>query len=322
MNEDYIFLREGRDKMKANLKQAGKQLNIKRGIANWFRKDAVGWLLLLPSLLCFAIFIWQPLVSGIITSFFDTQGFELKEFIGLQNYVDIISDSSFVNALANTWKYALWSIVLGLFVPVIVAILLNEIFRGKAFFRFSVYFPCMVPAVVTSIMWLIMFEPSAGGFLNSILGKFGIEPLQWLQDKNLVIPLIVSTMTWGGFGSTTILYLADLQSVNTDLYEAVEIDGGGIFRKLRYITLPHMSGMVKMMFIMQIINVFQVFQQPLAMTGGGPDNASITLSMVAYNYAFTTMEIGKSTATSVVQGLMIAAFTIVYMKMKSKNVNE
>lgn len=308
--------------MSAKTRTTERQFDIKRGILNWFRNDAVGWLLLLPSLFCFTIFIWQPLVSGIITSFYETQGFELKEFIGFQNYIDIISNSGFVNAVINTWKYALWSIVLGLFLPVVAAILLNEIFKGKAFFRFSVYFPCMVPAVVTSIMWLIMFEPSDGGFLNAILAKFHCGPLMWLQDVKLVIPLIVSTMTWGGFGSTTILYLADLQSVNTELYEAVEIDGGGIFRKIRYITLPHMSGMVKMMFVMQIINVLQVFQQPLTMTGGGPNNASITLSMVAYNYAFTTMEVGRSTATSVVQGLMIMVFTIFYMKLKSKNVNE
>lgn len=310
--------------VKKNERTAGVQKDsaVKNVMSNWFRRDAIGWLLLLPSLICFTIFIWQPLISGIITSFFDTQGFELKEFVGFKNYIDIISDSGFLNAVKNTWTYTLWSVLLGLFTPVVAAIILNEIFRGKGFFRFSVYFPCMVPGVVTSVMWLIMFEPSVGGFLNSILSRFGIEPLGWLQDSNMVIPLIVSTMTWGGFGSTTILYLADLQSVNTELYEAVEIDGGGVFSKLFHITLPHMSGMIKMMFIMQIINVFQVFQQPLTMTGGGPNNASITLAMVAYNYAFTTSEIGKSTATSVVTGLMIMIFTIFYMKIKNKNLNE
>lgn len=312
-------------KMNGKIKKQGRALSgktVKRAVANWFRRDAVGWLMLLPSLLCFTIFIWQPLLSGIKTSFYETRGFDLLEFIGFDNYINIISDSGFINAVKNTWTYALWSIVLGLFTPVITAVILNEIFRGKAFFRFSVYFPCMVPSVVTSVMWLIMFEPSAGGFLNSIFAKFGAGPFEWLQDSKLVIPLIVSTMTWGGFGSTTILYLADLQSVNTELYEAVEIDGGGVFTKLTHITLPHMSGMVKMMFIMQIINVFQVFQQPLTMTGGGPNNASVTLAMVAYNYAFTTSEIGKSTATSVVMGLMIMIFTIFYMRIKNKNVNE
>ncbi|MBO5059339.1 MAG: sugar ABC transporter permease [Clostridia bacterium] len=285
----------------------------------WLRRDAIGWVLLLPSLFCFTIFMWQPLISGIGMSFFDTKGFETTEFIGLENYVKIISDSGFVNAVQNTVEYALWSIVIGLFVPVIVAIMLNEMIHAKGFFRFAVYFPCMVPSIVTSVMWLIIFDPSAGGLLNHILSLIGLEPSQWLQNSSITIPLIVLTMTWGGFGSTTILYLADLQGVNTELYEAIEIDGGGIFKKLKYITLPYMSGMIKMMFIMQIIGVFQVFQQPLAMTGGGPNNASISLALVAYNYAFSSMEVGKSVATSVVTGLMIFAFTIVYMRLKKSN---
>ena len=285
----------------------------------WLKKDAIGWLLLLPSLTCFTIFVWQPLISGITMSFFDTKGFEITEFIGFENYAKIISDSGFMNALQNTVEYALWSIVIGLFVPVVVAIMLNELVHAKGFFRFAVYFPCMVPSIVTSIMWLIIFDPSEGGILNYIISLFGLPASGWLQNANLTIPLIVTTMTWGGFGSTTILYLADLQGVNTELYEAIEIDGGGIFKKLKYITLPYMSGMIKMMFIMQIIGVFQVFQQPLAMTGGGPNNASISLSLVAYNYAFSSMEVGKSVATSVVTGIMIFIFTIIYMRLKKSN---
>lgn len=296
-----------------------RKRTIGQAVMYWLRRDAIGWVLLLPSLFCFTIFMWQPLISGIGMSFFDTKGFETTEFIGLENYVKIISDSGFVNAVQNTVEYALWSIVIGLFVPVIVAIMLNEMIHAKGFFRFAVYFPCMVPSIVTSVMWLIIFDPSAGGLLNHILSLIGLEPSQWLQNSSITIPLIVLTMTWGGFGSTTILYLADLQGVNTELYEAIEIDGGGIFKKLKYITLPYMSGMIKMMFIMQIIGVFQVFQQPLAMTGGGPNNASISLALVAYNYAFSSMEVGKSVATSVVTGLMIFAFTIVYMRLKKSN---
>lgn len=301
------------------MKTETSKRTIKQKIGNWLHRDAIGWLLLLPSLFCFTIFIWQPLISGIKMSFFDTKGFETTEFIGLENYIKILSDSGFVNALTNTIKYALWSIVIGLFVPVVVAIVLNEVIHAKGFFRFSTYFPCMVPSIVTSVMWLIMLDPGAGGLLNHILSIFGFEPSQWLQNSEMTIPIIVATMTWGGFGSTTILYLADLQGVNTELYEVIEIDGGGIFTKLRTITLPHMSGMIKMMFIMQIINVFKVFQQPLAMTGGGPNNASISLSLVAYNYAFSSMEVGKSVATSVITGLMILMFTLIYMRLKKSN---
>lgn len=301
------------------IEKLSEKKTIKQGILRWLRKDAIGWVLLLPSLFCFTVFVWQPLVSGIGMSFFDTKGYETTEFIGLKNYIDILSDSGFVNALQNTIKYALWSIVLGLFVPVVVAIILNEIIQAKGFFRFSTYFPCMVPAIVTSVMWGIMLEPSAGGLLNGILSVFGIDKQPWLTDSNMVIPLIVTTMTWGGFGSTTILYLADLQGVNTELYEVIEIDGGGIFTKLKTITLPHMSGMIKMMFIMQIINVFKVFQQPLAMTGGGPNGASTSLALEAYKYAFESGEVGKSVATSVVTGIMILLFTLIYMRLKKSN---
>ena len=291
---------------------------IRQGAAQWVRRDLVGWLLLLPSLFCFIFFLWQPLINGVRISFYETRGFDTVRFIGLENYVDVVTNSSFLNAALNTLKYGLWSIMLGLLVPIIAAVLLNEVVHAKGFFRFGIYFPCMVPGIVTSVMWTILLEPDAQGMLNYLLGRLGVGPFQFLQDPNAVVPIIVMTLTWGASGSTAILYLADLQSVNTSLYEAVEIDGGGILQKFLYVTVPHMSGMVRMMFIMQIISVLQVFQQPFTMTGGGPNGASETLGMVAYNYAFINNEAGKSAATSVILGGAIMIFSIVYMNIKKK----
>ena len=306
-----------KSKRNAALKKPGRN-----SFVYWLKKDGPAWLILMPFLITGIIFCWEPLLSGIRISFFDTRGFETTEFIGLQNYKDVITDSVFLTAMANTFKYTLWSIVLGLFTPVFISLVLNELVHGKAFFRFATYFPCIVPGVVTSVMWLLMFYPGDGGILNYIRSFMGLPALQWLNDPNMTIMLIVITMTWGGAGSTAILYLADLQSVNTDLYEAVSLDGGGIWRKFIHITLPHMSGMIKMMFVMQIISVFQVFQQPLTMTGGGPNNASITLAMVSYDYAFATVEMGKSTATSVIMALMLLVFTVLYMRIKSHSMDE
>ena len=291
---------------------------IRQGAAQWVRRDLVGWLLLLPSLFCFIFFLWQPLINGVRISFYETRGFDTVRFIGLENYVDVVTNSSFLNAALNTLKYGLWSIMLGLLVPIIAAVLLNEVVHAKGFFRFGIYFPCMVPGIVTSVMWTILLEPDAQGMLNYLLGRLGVGPFQFLQDPNAVIPTIVMTMTWGASGSTAILYLADLQSVNTSLYEAVEIDGGGILQKFLYVTVLHMSGMVRMVFVMQIISVLQVFQQPFTMTGGGPNGASETLGMVAYNYAFINNEAGKSAATSVILGGAIMIFSIVYMNIKKK----
>ncbi len=306
-----------KSKRNAALKKPGRN-----SFVYWLKKDGPAWLILMPFLITGIIFCWEPLLSGIRISFFDTRGFETTEFIGLQNYKDVITDSVFLTAMANTFKYTLWSIVLGLFTPVFISLVLNELVHGKSFFRFATYFPCIVPGVVTSVMWLLMFYPGDGGILNYIRSFMGLPALQWLNDPSMTIMLIVITMTWGGAGSTAILYLADLQSVNTDLYEAVSLDGGGIWRKFIHITLPHMSGMIKMMFVMQIISVFQVFQQPLTMTGGGPNNASITLAMVSYDYAFATVEMGKSTATSVIMALMLLVFTVLYMRIKSHSMDE
>ena len=113
---------------------------------------------------------------------FETQGFEAVKFVGLQNYKDVITDSLFLKSVLNSAMYCFWSVLIGGFTPLIIATMLNEVVRGKTFFRFATYFPCIIPGIVTSIMWKILFQPDANGFLNMLLGKMGIEPLQWLQN--------------------------------------------------------------------------------------------------------------------------------------------
>ncbi len=282
------------------------------------KRNITGWLMMSLGIICFWVFVIQPIFVGLYMSFFETKGFNTVEFIGLKNYKDVITDSLFLKSVINSFKYTFWSVAIGGFTPLIVAIMLNEVVRGKGFFRFSVYFPCIIPGIVTAIMWKVLFQPDMNGFLNMILAKVGIGPLSWLQDAKMTIPLITATMTWGAFGSTTIVYLANLQSVDHALYEAAEIDGCTFWGKLRYVTIPHVSGLFRMMIIMQIMGVFKVFQQPLAMTGGGPSNASISLMMAAYNYAFSYMEVGKSTAVGMITAIILCALSIVYFRITGK----
>lgn len=286
-----------------------------------FKSNALAWLMIAPCVLSFALFVWGPILQGMWISLFETKGFETVKFIGLSNYISVIKDSLFLKSLTNSAKYVFWSLIIGLPLPIITAITINELFRGKGFFKFAVYLPAMVPAIAASLLWTIMYEPSAGGLLNMFISKLGIEPFGWLQNEKFTIPLIVVTMTWGGFGSTTLLYLANLQSVNQELYEAAELDGAGIFRKCFNITFPHMKGLISMLAIMQVINVFNIFQQPLAMTGGGPNNASITLTMTAYNYAFQYFQTGRASAVSVLTGLMLMVFSILYFKVQKDDVS-
>lgn len=278
------------------------------------RKDAVGWLLIAPALIGFIVFNWQPFVSSGILAFFNTRGFEIQDFVGFENFKNVLSDSSLAKAMINSCKYTLWSLVIGLPIPIITAILLNELVHFKGFFRFSVYFPAIIPGIVTAIMWKILLEPGSDGFLNVVLSRINLPTCQWLQNSKLTILIITIVSTWSGFGSSAILYLADLQSVDLSLYEAAAMDGAGFFKKLRYITLPHLSSLVKVTAIMQILGVFQSFEKPLAMTGGGPNEASTTVMMLTYNYMFSEGAIDKANALSVIVCLILIAGSIVYFK--------
>ena len=279
------------------------------------KRDYKAWLLMLPSLILFAVFSWQPLISGVYLSFFKTKGYNAVRFVGLDNYKAVISDAAFTSALGNSFKYIFWSLLIGYLLPIIAAILINEMVHLKPFFRFSVYFPGMVPGMATAIMWKIFFDPNPTGLLNVLRTHLGMNPSMWLANPKLTIPLIVVTMTWSGFGSTTILYLANLQGVNQELYEAAEIDGAGFFSRLKSITIPSISSLLYLFLVLQIIGVFQVMEQPLAMTEGGPNNASLSLMLQSYFYAFRYFRADRAMAVGTITFLILIGLTVLYFRV-------
>ncbi|GIO13663.1 ABC transporter [Cohnella xylanilytica] len=284
----------------------------------WLYRDLPSWLLIVPSLLFFVVFHWQPIVSGFVLSFFETKGYNAVRFNGLQNYIDVISNSVFQQTLVNTFMYVIWSLIIGFLVPIVVAIMINEMANLQAFFKFSVYFPGMVPGVAAALLWTFMFDPGPGGLLNMLLAKLGLPMSQWLQNSHLTIPLIIVTMTWRSFGGTVILYLASLQGVNHELYEAAAIDGAGIRKRVRHITIPQISPIIGILLILQIIGVFQVLYEPLTMTEGGPNNSSMSLMLTSYHYAFRYFEAGRSLAVGVITFLILAVLTAVYFRIDKR----
>lgn len=287
--------------------------------ASVLKRNYSAWLIMLPALLLFIVFAWQPIFSAIVLSFFKTKGFTTQEFIGLQNFKDVITDSVFLKALTNSLSYTLWSLVIGFALPIFIAILLNEMVHFKSFFKTAVYFPNVTPTVVTAIMWLILYDPGPNGMINNIITNLGLEPFSWLQDSRYTIILIVISMTWKGAGGTAILYLASIQGINQELYESAKVDGAGIVSRIYHITLPQISTMIALMLISQIIGVFQVMEQPLAMTDGGPNDASVSLALQSYFYAFKYAQTGKSIALSVITFLILIGFTIVYFAISKKS---
>ena len=282
------------------------------------KRNYGGWILLIPTLFLLIFVTLKPMFMGIINSFYELKGFEPQGFIGFENYSQVLRDTKFVGTLLNTVKYVVWSLIIGLPLPFICSIILNEMVVGKNFVRISTYMPAVIPAVAVSLIWTNMYMEGPGGLLNMFLGIFGVDPQQWLMNKSLTIPLIIISMTWQGFGSTMLYYFAMLQSVNVELFDAARIDGAGVFSRAKNVIMPHMMPLFVLMAIKQVIGVFQVIDQPLVMTGGGPNGASTSLSLLGYQYAFQFNQTGKSLAVNVITFLLLIGLTLVYFKSEKK----
>lgn len=281
-----------------------------------FKRNWSGWLLMLPGLLLFTFFVWAPLVQNVILSFSETNGFEaVGGFNNFENYIRVFQDTMFVNALVNTFKYIMWSIVIGFIVPIVLGLLLSEVVHFKSVFRLGIYFPSIVSGMAVVIMWSYLLDPNPGAVLNQLLTAFGLPVSDFLSNQELTIPLIVITMTWRGAGGTVLVYLSALQNIDNSQYEAARMDGAGMFSRIWHVTLPHIKQTIKMLFILQIISVFQVFYEPLVMTDGGPNGASVSLLLLSYKYAFRDFDGGASAAVGVLLAAIIIVLTVLYLWM-------
>lgn len=281
-------------------------------------KDLGAWLLILPAILCVYLFIIRPQVTGIWWSFFDMKGYKVEEFVGFANYKQVMQDTMFVKTLGNTFKYVFWSLVIGFLLPIVVAVILNEMVHFRNTFRFLTYFPAILPGMAVSLLWYMMYYPDQGGLLNMIGSWFGLAPYSWLQDAKNTIMLIVVSMTWSGCGGTAIYYFASLQGVSRELYEAAIIDGAGFVRRFFTVTMPHLSGITLLFLVKQIIGVFNIMEQPMQMTDGGPNGASNTLGLIAYKYGFVSIKPQLAMAVGVIMFLILMVLTIFYFYLDKK----
>lgn len=282
------------------------------------KNDLSAYIIFLPALFCIFMFVWRPIFQGMGMSLYKLQGYEPIEFVGLENYKTVLTETLFKTTFLNTLKYVGLSIVVGFIPPIFFAIMINELRAMKSFVKFAIYFPSIAPAIITSLMWAIFYDPSAGGLFNTVLMKMGLPQMQWLNDANNVILYIIISMTWTGFGGAAIMYLASLQSVSKEMYEAAYIDGASIWQRVWHITLPSLSSIILLMLINNISGVFQVFNEPLAMTGGGPNNASVSLSLLVYRYAFVYFKTEKALALGVITFIILFIMTLFYFYVQKK----
>lgn len=279
------------------------------------KKDYAGWLIMLPTVLLFAFFVWEPLLESIRLSLYTAKGIRLQEFVGFDNYIRVINHPDFVAAFQNTFKYILWSLIIGYFAPIVMAILITETVHLKSTFKVGVYFPNIMPGMATVLMLGYFFRPGGTGVLNILLAKIGIDPQIWLTNPKITILLIVVIMTWRGAGGTALIYMAGLSNINSELYEAATLDGAGILQRVRYITAPSIFSLGKTLLILQVIAVFQILYEPLVMTNGGPNNASISIMQLVYNYAFRDFNYPAAAALSVMICIILVILSGLYFKL-------
>jgi len=294
-------------------KAAARSRSLTRRRIRW-AEQIPAYLFLLPALLVFGLFAWFPIIKTVIFSFQNVNLGGGSTWIGLDNFNRMLSDPTFGIAWRNSFMFAALSIGIGFWVPILVAVLVNEMRRAKAFFR-SVYFlPTVIPITISIIIWRMLYAPE-NGFLNAMLKIFGIPMQNWLQDPRLAQPSMIIMLTWANFGSTLLIYLAALQDIPAEYYEAAEIAGANPFDRLRYITVPHLYKTMVVTFVLQIISVVQIFTEPFLLTQGGPGTTTLTPVLVIYRTAFLSNDFGLASAWSMSLIIILSIFSVIYLRL-------
>ena len=284
-----------------------------------------GWMIMLPGLILMAFFVWEPLFESVRMSLYETKNIQLVKWNDFANFTKVVTKDEFTQALLNTFSYTLWSLAIGFFLPIVLALLIGETRRSKGFFRTAVYLPNMLPGLAVVILWSAFFSAEKYGVLNILMGKAGLvdmaSPIHFLEDEHLVIPIIIAIATWKGAGATALIYMAGLSGISSELYEAATIDGASVWQRIFHITLPAIRKLMGTLLILQIISVFQIMYEPMVLTKGGPDNASLSLMQLMWRYAFgggTKLQFGRASAVAVILTGILLVLTIIYSIVNRK----
>ena len=275
-----------------------------------------GYFFIAPCIIGLFLFSFGPMLFSIIISFTEWNMISPPVFVGFDNYVRLFSDPLVRQSLQATAYFTFLTVPLITIIHFFTAMLLTAGVKGISIFRTIFYIPSIVPMVASSALWLLIYNPMFG-LLNSLLRAAGLPPQAFLSSPSGAVPALSIMAVWAA-GNTMIIYLAGLQNVPSQLYEACDIDGGNAFRRFYHITLPLMTPIIFYNMIMAIIATMQTFTQAYIMTGGGPANATLFFSLHLYRTAFRFGEMGYAAAMSWILFLIIAALTMVVFRTSGK----
>ncbi|MGQ5263168.1 carbohydrate ABC transporter permease [Micromonospora sp. ZYX-F-536] len=283
------------------------------------RDNLSGHAFLIGAVLCFVVFSWYPMVRGIIMSFQRTRRGETT-WVGWDNYSRIIADPSFWTAWQNTFYFTVLALALGYVVPFFVAILLNEFRHAKGYLRILVYLPVMLPPA--SALFLFKFyayDPSEAGLFNAILKALHLPTSQWMQSPEMTMPAMVVASTWMNMGGAVLIYLAALQNIPGELYEAAELDGAGIWRRIVNVTIPQTRLILALLAMLQIVATMQLFIEPLILANGaGTEDSATSVAYLIYQHGFFQNDLNGAAALGVIMLVVLAGFSAAYLRLSAK----
>lgn len=281
------------------------------------RKEAIeGYLFISPWIVGFLCFTLGPLIASIFISLSKWDIFSDPQFIGFENYTTMFSDPLFRKSLWNTFYYSIFSIPLGMAGGLSLALLLNQKVKGLPIFRTLFYLPSVTSGVAVALLWKWIFNPEFG-IANAILNWFGLPSLQWLASPKWAMPALIIMSLWG-VGGGMLIYLAGLQGIPKQLYEAAELDGAGTWSCFINITLPMLSPTLFFQLITGIIGSFQVFTQAFVMTNGGPVNATLFYVLYLYRNAFQWWKMGYASALAWFLFIVILILTLLQFRLSKR----
>lgn len=276
-------------------------------------KYAMAYLFIAVPMISFIVFLLIPMVVSFWWSLNDFSGLQPPIFVGLKNYIDLFThEKYFLKSLWNTTVFVLLGMGIGPSLGLLTALLLNEKVNFRSFFRTVYYLPVMTSLVVVSTIWVMLYNQN--GLFNSILTGIGLQSVGWLSDPNIAMVSVAIASIWQGFGFETVIFLAALQSIPQELYEAAMIDGASSFQRFLFVTIPSLRYVIAFVYIYGIIGSYQAFDQIFVMTNGGPLHSTSTVVFFLYS-KFQDLRLGQASAVAYILFAILVIFSAIQMKL-------
>jgi multiple sugar transport system permease protein len=283
------------------------------------RRSLVAWVFVGPALIVLGVFFGLPVLAALLLSLTDFDLYALADwrnlrFVGFGNYIELLQTPLFWKSLGNTFYFVIVGVPLSIGVSLGAALLLNApVARFRAFFRTALFAPVVTTLVAVAVIWRYLFH-SSYGLVNWALGHVGIAPIDWLGDPQWAMPTIILLAVWKNFGYNMVIFLAGLQAIPQDLYEAARIDGASRRRQFWHITLPMLGPVLMVVGVITVAGYFQLFAEPYVMTRGDPLQSTVSVLYFMFEEGFRWWNLGRASAVAFLLFLIILAITAAMMR--------